>query len=935
MAQQSSEEKLSRAIAALTEEIRQSKNGDIYASTNDTLKNQRKLRKTETSKVLLELESQIDEIIATDSSNIRDIKGRKERLKKILSSVEKNKESFKSSEYDDLLDQMNKANTALSDDLKKKKSSFTKSKNFLEKYKYDMAAISSGVVGSNPVMMLAFKMIGDGVKARKEKKKEEQREARENTEKLKEAFEAELEKELNKKESNLPDNDPFKKKKKSPAKKTPMPSTDGRGLVQTGQVGILEKILYAQEETFYEVFQTRELLQKSLSVQENLYDIQQDKILDDLERDKESRVLAKAQLEARRDENRLPATTQEKDTGFVGGLKDKASTISDLLIGGYFGKKILGSGIGKVLGGMGKGATAAKSLLGSLTKFGKVGAVASVGLAALTKGLSSVGSIGKLATASVGLASAKIPQMFATIAKSSTVMKGSLGAAAKIGGKSLLSSGAVAGKMLGSKIPILGPLLSLGFAASTSSDDAKAYGSSKGSATFANLLDTMSFGVMGRDKIAGAARGSDILMDRFKSSILGIKENTTGNTKDVVTEKFLGLKKELSQLKSTDTKNFTDAQKEKHEERIRNLQEKVLRLQEKYFKDMTGEADTDKPAAKKYSDEPAYVPVGQPGREAYLQKMKEHKSRIEKFDNLEKGFGNPKSTESAALNKVLTEQLPKDLREGLNAQPMNTALGSVSQKYESGNLGVGAISSGKGDPGGKSYGSYQLSSNKGTLSKYLQNSQYADQFAGLKPGSAEFDAKWKELSNSDPSGFKSDQHAFIKKTHYDPAEKLAREKGFDVNDPRIQEAIFSMSVQHGKYGKIFDKADSSGTAEEQLQSLYSARGNYVQGLSDLPGGTKASIHNRYKGELNDLMSMKVNPIPKESPTQLASLSKSNNMLRERTSSKPGGNTIINNNTTTSGGGGTKGGSGNGGGKVRNTDNTLQRNFDRSFRGSAT
>ena len=50
------------------------------------------------------------------------------------------------------------------------------------------------------------------------------------------------------------------------------------------------------------------------------------------------------------------------------------------------------------------------------------------------------------------------------------------------------------------------------------------------------------------------------------------------------------------------------------------------------------------------------------------------------------------------------------------------SLGQTSASYESGVAGAGAISTGKGDHGGVSYGSYQFSSATGTLQEYLQQS---------------------------------------------------------------------------------------------------------------------------------------------------------------------------------------------------------------------
>lgn len=87
-------------------------------------------------------------------------------------------------------------------------------------------------------------------------------------------------------------------------------------------------------------------------------------------------------------------------------------------------------------------------------------------------------------------------------------------------------------------------------------------------------------------------------------------------------------------------------------------------------------------------------------------------------------------------------------------------LGKTSKRYESGSGGPATISSGVGDPGGISYGSYQLSTTKGTLAKYLKYSDnYNHAFDGLKPKTEEFDQKWKELANNDPQ-FHQSQHEY-------------------------------------------------------------------------------------------------------------------------------------------------------------------------------
>ncbi|MDR6843254.1 peptidoglycan-binding domain-containing protein [Pseudoxanthomonas sacheonensis] len=123
-------------------------------------------------------------------------------------------------------------------------------------------------------------------------------------------------------------------------------------------------------------------------------------------------------------------------------------------------------------------------------------------------------------------------------------------------------------------------------------------------------------------------------------------------------------------------------------------------------------------------------------------------------------------------------------------------LGQTSTKYETGNRGAGTISTGRGDLGGVSYGSYQLSTKMGTLQEYLDQSPYKDQFGGLSPATPDFDAKWRELAKTDP-GFGKDQHAFIKSTHFDVQDDELKARGIDLSDrgPSVQDALWSTSVQ--------------------------------------------------------------------------------------------------------------------------------------------
>lgn len=144
----------------------------------------------------------------------------------------------------------------------------------------------------------------------------------------------------------------------------------------------------------------------------------------------------------------------------------------------------------------------------------------------------------------------------------------------------------------------------------------------------------------------------------------------------------------------------------------------------------------------------------------------------------------------------------------------NFEAGSLTRISETGKLnGAGTISTGVGDFGGKSYGSNQLSSKQGTLQKFLSDSPYGSQFAGLQPGSSQFDAKWKQLAAQD-KGFGKSQNAFIDKTHFTPFKEKNEAAGLKLSgrSSGVQEILHSTSNQFGPNSKILKNfaRDSGG-----------------------------------------------------------------------------------------------------------------------------
>lgn len=182
-------------------------------------------------------------------------------------------------------------------------------------------------------------------------------------------------------------------------------------------------------------------------------------------------------------------------------------------------------------------------------------------------------------------------------------------------------------------------------------------------------------------------------------------------------------------------------------------------------------------------------------------------------------------------------------------------LGAVSAKYESGKRGVETISTGRRDPGGVSYGRHQLSSRKGTMKEFL-NSEYGqpykDRFGSHAPGTTGFNKAYKQIASEDPTAFARAQHSFITKTLYEPTYAKAAKMGYKVDDPRVQEALFSMSVQHGRGGasRLLNRAKVSvgGDAVKQVDSLFHARETRFKRFA-----------NRYDSERKDILAMDLTP----------------------------------------------------------------------------
>lgn len=250
------------------------------------------------------------------------------------------------------------------------------------------------------------------------------------------------------------------------------------------------------------------------------------------------------------------------------------------------------------------------------------------------------------------------------------------------------------------------------------------------------------------------------------------------------------------------------------------------------------------------------------------------------------GGGNPQPQSTGPLGKLMTPETPKQepgtlppqinslLSKGMEQStpgleklaasfnPISSAqgapdsaggyqLGQTSAKYESAKKGVLAMNpealgkKGVDARGGPSYGQYQLAAGPGTLQTYIKQSPYAKEFGGLKPGTPAFNTKWTELAK-DPAFGKS-QHDFIQKTHFDPVRQYADKAGL-ANNPGVNDALWSMGVQHGP-GGAKSLVSAAGikpgdSPQTQVNKLYAAR------ESKFP-----KFESRYNAELKDSLAL--------------------------------------------------------------------------------
>ena len=222
-----------------------------------------------------------------------------------------------------------------------------------------------------------------------------------------------------------------------------------------------------------------------------------------------------------------------------------------------------------------------------------------------------------------------------------------------------------------------------------------------------------------------------------------------------------------------------------------------------------------------------------------------------------------------------------------------TKIASLSAKYEShGNPGV--VSSGSGDLGGVSYGSYQLASNTGAVDSFLEWAKrysndalanYARELSKFPINSQEFKNLWRNIGDVDPGGFQELQDAYIIDHYYEAAASALRNNYFEINKHSIamKAVLFSRSVQYGPGNmvELFTTAclrlgypnlsyiDDASYDSKMIESIYDFlvdecdqaynNGSFYHSPNDWANGSytvvKVGLRNRFVNEKEDALAM--------------------------------------------------------------------------------
>ena len=148
-------------------------------------------------------------------------------------------------------------------------------------------------------------------------------------------------------------------------------------------------------------------------------------------------------------------------------------------------------------------------------------------------------------------------------------------------------------------------------------------------------------------------------------------------------------------------------------------------------------------------------------------------------------------------------------------------LGKYTEQFESGGRGPATISTGTGDKGGVSFGTYQFATynqpqvdSNSPLATFW-NTYYGSKHPGVVPGNNEaFKQAWVQEANADPTTFKAREAAFFGNSYYrTQANNLSDIVDVDSYDRGFQEQVFATSIHYGANTGVLRNALSGKNVE--------------------------------------------------------------------------------------------------------------------------
>ena len=267
--------------------------------------------------------------------------------------------------------------------------------------------------------------------------------------------------------------------------------------------------------------------------------------------------------------------------------------------------------------------------------------------------------------------------------------------------------------------------------------------------------------------------------------------------------------------------------------------------------------------------------TGSSGKKSFTQLLSEFASAIFKpiGDALGITFGDDSSSDSSNVDFNDATSTTDANGNTINYTVDGDYVGKYVKQFESGSKGSAMISSGKGDYGGVSFGSYQFptygqaqASSGSNLAKFW-NQYYGSQYSSIPGNNDAFKKDWTTAVEKDPAGFFNNEHKFVADLYYNPF--VSKLKSAGVGDPGnnsrgAQDAAWSTAVQLGAGKSAVNKFVDAGVNESTDPETYLKK-LYEQKISTVPQTFKSSsksvqqsVADRYKNELNVLL-----PLAKE------------------------------------------------------------------------